>query len=230
METFTFDVKTPRGVAVSIEIEMDSKGWRPTYCNVDGMGRLPVIAHNICSGKTLHKSGFPLPDDESTYYSVYKLNDNGSTCNVIIAPESSHKMGDEIHALRAARKEQWKQEWLKEQEAEAQKLEAKVPGLAALQAAYEAETAYREAFRVAMEDESRDGVAMPAQPETDVAALETEFPRAALYIKAEEYSMAADDRKATAGNRAKKLLAEGGSEKDAAAILENWLPESAIWN
>ena len=228
-ETFVFNAKSPSGIAVNIEIEMDRRGWKATHLDVNNTGRYPVMSLNMYSGETLHKAGLPLPASEELYC-VYRIDKNGSTCDVVIAPESAHKMGDEIHALRAARKEQWKNEWQAEKAAEQAALEAKIPGITALQEAYEAEAAYRAAFSRAMEAEDRDGVAMPTLPKANIAALEEKYPRAALYIKADDYSSAMHDQKATAGKKAKQMLEEGAGLAAVEEVLNGWLPESAMWD
>lgn len=228
-ETFVFNAKTPKGTSVNIEIEMDRRGWKATHLDVNGTGRYPVMSLNMYSGKTLHKAGFPLPNDEESYC-VYRINKNGSTCDVVIAPDSARKMGDEIHALRAARKEQWKNEWQAEQAAEKAALEAKIPGITTLQEAYEAEETYRAEFSHAMEAEDRDGVVMPTPPKTNIAALEERYPRAALYIKADDYSCAMHDQKAAAGKKAKQMLEEGADLAAVEEVLNGWLPESAMWD
>lgn len=57
----------------------------------------------------------------------------------------------------------------------------------------------------------------------DTAELRAKYPRAAAYLKAEGYSLAANDRKATAGHEAMALLVNGGAIEDAEQILKNWL-------
>lgn len=56
------------------------------------------------------------------------------------------------------------------------------------------------------------------------------YPRAALALVAENYQYASDDRKVTAGKKALELLKNGGTVEAAQAILDNWLPERAMWN
>jgi len=229
-ETFVFNAKTPKGTSVNIEIEMDRRGWKATHLDVNGTGRYPVISHNLYSGKTLHKAGVPLPAEDDVYYCIYRLNKNGSTQDVIIAPESSEKMAENIRTWRAERKEQYHQEWQEEQAAVQAALEAKIPGITALQEAYEAEETYRAEFSHAMEAEDRDGVVMPTPPKTNIAALEEKYPRAALYIKADDYSSAMHDQKATAGKKAKQMLEEGAGLAAVEEVLNGWLPESAMWD
>ena len=109
-------------------------------------------------------------------------------------------------------------------------LESACPGLHALRDAREDEIRYHDEFEQMMADESND-VARPPRPvETSYASLVTKFPRAALYLKAENYSCASNDRKASAGSKAMQILANGGSEDEAKAVLDNWLPESAMWD
>ena len=53
-ETFVFNAKTPGGIAVNIEIEMDCNGWKATHLDVNNTGRYPVMSLNMYSGETLH--------------------------------------------------------------------------------------------------------------------------------------------------------------------------------
>lgn len=109
-------------------------------------------------------------------------------------------------------------------------LELAVPGLEQLREAREDGMRYREECNRMMEDESNDGVNPPAKPVVSSSDLAAQYPRAALYLKAESYSCASNDRKSSAGTKAMRILAEGGSEDEAQAVLDNWLPESALWD
>jgi len=109
-------------------------------------------------------------------------------------------------------------------------LESAIPGLRSLREALNAEEEYREAINQMMDDESNDGVSPPTKPSSDSSALATASPRAALYLKAENYYYASNDRKVSAGRKAMQILTEGGSEDEARAVLDNWLPESAYWD
>ena len=112
--------------------------------------------------------------------------------------------------------------------AEKKKLAETVPGLEELEATYNAEARYRAKFADAMEDEYNDGVSMPEVPQADIKALEAKYPRAALYIKADDYCSAENHAKASAGEKAKAVLVEGGSLEDAAALLDNWTKDVVI--
>lgn len=114
--------------------------------------------------------------------------------------------------------------------AEKARLAEHVPGLDALRSAYNVEEGYDRAFTAMMEDEDNDGVRPPRKPATDAAALAAQYPRAALYLKADAYSCAAHDCKASAGRKAMDLLASGGTIEQAEHILANWLPASAQWD
>lgn len=98
-----------------------------------------------------------------------------------------------------------------------------IPGLSLLETALESREQYLDAFNRMMDDEQNDGVTPPKFPNQNVDELRVQYPRAALYLKAQAYSCAANDRKVTAGEKAMKVLVSGGEESDAAKILDNWL-------
>ena len=110
-------------------------------------------------------------------------------------------------------------------------LHAAVPGLKELRAARDAAELHGERFGRMMEDESNDGARPPAPPTgPSPAELAAKYPRAALYMRAEDYSLASHDRKASAGKRAMQMIRDGASEEDVRKVLENWLPDSAFDN
>ena len=125
-------------------------------------------------------------------------------------------MLDEINA--AARK------------AEQDRLSLHVPGMDVLCAAHNAEEYYQRGFERMMEDGDNDGVRPPRRPATDAAEIARQYPRAAVYLRSEAYECASHDAKASAGRKAKELLASGGSIEEAKKILANWLPISAQWD
>lgn len=106
---------------------------------------------------------------------------------------------------------------------EEDRLEQLFPGLTLLKAAHQSEEAYLDAFNRMMEDEQNDGVNPPKAPALDTDELSAQYPRAALYLKADGYTLAANDKKSSAGTKAKRLLEMGGSEADAESILKNWV-------
>lgn len=60
-------------------------------------------------------------------------------------------------------------------------------------------------------------------------ALEQQYPEAYAYLKARDYSRASHQLQANAGQKAMTLLNNGGTAQDAMSILDNWLPEDALW-
>jgi len=107
--------------------------------------------------------------------------------------------------------------------------EANLPGLKELRAAIADEVRYREQFNRMMDDEGNDGACPPKPVTVNSKELAVKYPRAALYIKAENYSLASHYAKSAAGDKAMRLLEKGGNLKEAEEILNNWLPASA-WN
>lgn len=108
---------------------------------------------------------------------------------------------------------------------------ANLPGLEELRAAQEREERHGRRFARMMDDEHNDGARPPRREAGPAFAdLAAKHPRARLYLRAESYSFAANDQKAAAGKEAMEILEHGGSEADAARVLENWLPQSAFNN
>jgi leucyl aminopeptidase (aminopeptidase T) len=110
-------------------------------------------------------------------------------------------------------------------------LNAAVPGLdevmAAAAAAYNEDARYRNEFSAMMEDEGNDGARPPRpldqSPSQRLQALQEQYPRAALYLRAkrqsESASWADNTGKGAAGRLAMEILASGGDIKDAEAAL-----------
>lgn len=113
-----------------------------------------------------------------------------------------------------------------------------IPGLEELRKALDAvqndEGRYAAEFANMMEDEQNDGVNPPAprnQALRDKAdALKAQYPRAAMYLRAEGYACSNNINKYAAGIRAMEIISNGGDIEDAEYALNNWLPESALWN
>ena len=101
---------------------------------------------------------------------------------------------------------------------------AAIPGLGLLRSAIEAKEGYRHALTKAMGDEENDGVRLPSRPSSDPAALATQYPLAALWLRTEDYLCASNYRKLAAGQTAQTLILEGETGK-AQEALENWLPK-----
>jgi len=110
-------------------------------------------------------------------------------------------------------------------------MEEMFPGLEDLRSAQAAAEKYSEDFHHSMEGESNDGCRPPVGPTgPSVSELSAKYPRAALYLRAEEYGCSSNHHKNGAGKRAMQLLEEGESIEDALVILENWLPATAYEN
>ena len=115
-----------------------------------------------------------------------------------------------------------------EEKAEEQRLLTNVPGLTELQAALADRSRYEAEFTEMMECESNDGARPPKAARADAAAIAEQYPRAALYVKAQAYSYASHWAKSKAGREAMEILASGGQIIDAQNKLENWLDENGI--
>ena len=125
--------------------------------------------------------------------------------------ESSNRLEQAIKAKEAAAHEAYQHQ-----------LAAAVPGIEALRNAYAEDNAEYHRLREVIE--SGDSVFISSgknHPEI-IAALEAQYPRAAVWIEANDYENASHYAKAAAGGKAKKVLEDGGSIEDAEAILKNW--------
>lgn len=91
-----------------------------------------------------------------------------------------------------------------------------IEGLAEIRNAIEAEDAYRRAFDHMMEDEYNDGACPPSKPEVNSAELKKQYPRAAAYIKTENWEYASHYVKSGAGSKAKERIING---EDYIAVL-----------
>lgn len=108
-----------------------------------------------------------------------------------------------------------------------------IEGLQEIRDAYHAEDRYRAAFERMMDDESNDGACPPTRPTADIPALLEKYPRAAAYLEAERYSMAAHYVKAAAGRKAIDAIIDGEDYQAAIAAMEKkWADHVAasIWD
>ena len=98
---------------------------------------------------------------------------------------------------------------------------AKVPGLKELEIAYrESNEAYHSRRRAI---ESGVSVFRAAKDwDKIIDELCKKYPRAAVWHKADAYESASNYAKSAAGTKAKKIIEDGGSLKDAEAVLRNW--------
>ncbi len=100
-----------------------------------------------------------------------------------------------------------------------------IPGLKELEAAKAEQASYREAFARAAD--SGDGI-YPAKPESDPAALSTQYPMAAAMLRAESYSCAANYRKASAGRKAVERILDGEDWEKVVSDMENEWHEATL--
>jgi len=135
----------------------------------------------------------------------------------------------------AAQITRWQADWKAYQDYKAAEFARNVPGLDELEkaqdAAYKEQARYDAAFEHMME--SGDSISPKALDETlekIASALAIQYPRAAMYLRANSYTYASNHHKYGAGKRAMELIANGGSLEEAEKILKNWLPEESIWN
>lgn len=108
-----------------------------------------------------------------------------------------------------------------------------IEGLQEIRDAYHAADRYRAAFERMMDDEANDGVFPPTRPTADIPALLEKYPRAAAYLEAERYSMAAHYVKAAAGRKAIDAIIDGEDYQAAIAAMEKkWADHVAasIWD
>lgn len=73
-----------------------------------------------------------------------------------------------------------------------------------------------------MEDEQNDGVSMPTRPTSNIDELESKFPLAKLYLKAESYLEASNYEKMLAGEKAIKMLLSDADTQEVQKVLDNW--------
>lgn len=95
-----------------------------------------------------------------------------------------------------------------------------IEGLQEIYDAKEAWSRYRNAFERMMEDQDNDGAFPPMRPTVNVEELNTKYPRAAAYIKAENYSCAANYAKSSAGRTALEKIINGEDYVQAIADME----------
>lgn len=118
--------------------------------------------------------------------------------------------------------EEWKIKWQEESEREEARKYENFPGLRELEDAREDEERHTWEFDRMMDDENNDGARPPKPVKVPYQDLADRYPRAALYLRAESYSLAAHSQKVFAGQRAMKVLEENGSMDDAQAEMDKW--------
>lgn len=141
----------------------------------------------------------------------YDIRDVGDGRIGIYNMKDGKKHMDEIKAKKAEIMAHFAAEKAAERaayEARQAKINA-IEGLTELTDAIEAEIAYGNAFNRMMEDEYNDGVNPPSRPKVSSVELRKQYPRAAAYIKAENWEYASHYAKCGAGRRAKERIING---------------------
>ena len=153
----------------------------------------------------------------------------GKTVKYVIRYDNKPELNAEI--------EEWTAAWAKYEEWTASEFARNVPGLDDLRKAQDEahndRSRYADEFERMMEDEGNDG-ARPPRPIDEsakdrVARLAAEYPRAAAYLRAKDYTLAGNDRKYAAGKKAMEIIATGGTIEEANDVMANWLPEESKW-
>lgn len=121
-------------------------------------------------------------------------------------------------------------------QAAAKSRQEKINAIEGLQEIYDASeewSRYRDAFSCMMDNQDNDGARPPMQPTVNIEALNAKYPRAAAYIKAENYSCAANYAKSSAGRKALEKIINGEDYAQAIADMETeWSAycEEHIWD
>lgn len=108
-------------------------------------------------------------------------------------------------------------------------LEAAVPGITELRAAYEDFERYHEQFERMMDDENNDGARPPRAMKANPDEVAKKFPRAAAYLKMEAWNSSCDmSGKSAVGSRAMSRLFAGEDVAQVLADAENEWHEIAL--
>jgi hypothetical protein len=197
---------------MKLVIDKFTKKGQKLQIFVDEDGNISAVldGNNIGTGTGVYQIPPKMrPYPEYTHYTCEK---------VIITTDEANKLNALLEAIRDA----------KDADHEA-KLAANVPGLDILRAALEDEGRYHRQFNRMMENEQNDGVNPPSPVKVRYNDVAEQYPRAAMYLKAESYSNASHYAKSGAGSKAMELIENGGDLSEAQHILDNWLPKEA-WN
>lgn len=155
-------------------------------------------------------------------YKIYLVGDE----NIATRQMPKVKKDGAYDAVMAAKKEiivllKAEKEAIKKATAEREaKIEA-LEGLSELERAIAEHREYQKDFERMMDDECNDGLCAPKRPISDIAELKEKYPRAAAYLKAEDYSLAANAKKSSAGHKALERIIDGGDYKSIIADMEN---------
>jgi len=96
---------------------------------------------------------------------------------------------------------------------------AAIEGLAELQAAIDAEANYHHEVNRRFEDEALSSI-MPARPKVNAEDVAAKYPRAAAYIKAENWTYASNHAKNAAGRKALERIINGEDYEQVLAEMD----------
>ncbi len=96
---------------------------------------------------------------------------------------------------------------------------AAIEGLAELQDALDAEANYHHEVNRRFEDEALSSI-MPARPKVNAKELAAKYPRAAAYVKAEDWTYASNYAKNAAGRKALERIINGEDHEQVLAEME----------
>lgn len=94
-----------------------------------------------------------------------------------------------------------------------------IEGLDILRKAINDHGAYHDEVNRRFEDEMMSGI-MPAKPTASISEIEAQYPRAAAYIKAENWTLASNVDKYSAGKRAVERIINGEDHAQVIADME----------
>jgi len=151
----------------------------------------------------------------------YKITDKGNgMLSVAVRPSESEmdllkRIKPEVLAYFAEEKARKQAR----REARQAKINA-IEGLQELRNALDDEARYARAFDRMMENECNDGVNPPKRPTVKSADLKEKYPRAAAYIKAENWSFSNNYAKSAAGEKAMKRIVDAEDYETVLADME----------
>lgn len=126
--------------------------------------------------------------------------------------EEVHAHKPEIMAILTAEKEA-KEKAIAERTAKINAIE----GLNEIKAAIAEHELYHDAFNAAME---RGDGQLPARPESNIGEMKAKYPRAAAYLKAENYEYSENYAQASAGRKARERIINGEDYEQVLADME----------
>lgn len=160
---------------------------------------------------------------------TYKISLHG-TDNMQIANGQKAIKDGMVDALKAAKPDimAYLQQQKADSEARKAKIEA-IEGLAELRDAIYAMAQYKEKMNKMFDSES--GVLAIAKPTPTPAEVSAKYPRAAAYIKAENWTYSENYKKSAIGKNALEAIINGGDHEEAIKAMEDTFDAACdMWN